>query len=145
MNNLLFLGQTLFFDSLILSSVSWIIKRKIPIMQFIPALGISLAVTFILFLLDSILILAVPLLMVKIAFDPPTLKGYGIALAYFYTFFAFLSGVMHTLRYLVNFDLMHLSWILLFGVTIAVGVAVVFMAKSRFLRKVYTLGELNIM
>ena len=141
MDILLFLGQSLFYDALILSSVSWIIKRKIPLPQFITAVGISLIASFIAFLISPIFLLAVPILTVRIAFAPQTLKGYAIVALYFYTFSAFLSGVLHILRYFVSFDQLPLVWFLVFIVLIAIIVAMFFMLKSRFLKKVYTLGE----
>ena len=141
MEILLFLGQSLFYDALILSCVSWIIKKKIPIHRFVTAIGVSLIASLIIFLIAPIFIMLIPILTVRIAFVPKTLKGYGIAVLYFYTLSAFLSGILHILRYFVNFDNMHLGWFLVFIVLIAIVVAVIFMLKSRFLKKVYMLGE----
>lgn len=141
MDILLFLGQSLFYDALILSSVSWIIKKKIPILRFLSTLGVSLVASLITFLMAPIFLLIVPVLMVKIAFAPQTLKGYGVAVLYFYTFSAFLSGIVHILRYFINFDDMPTGWFLVFAVLIAVMVAVFFMLKAQLLKKVYLLGE----
>jgi len=141
MDILLFLGQSLFYDALILSSVSWIIKKKIPKIQFACAIGASLVASLIVFLMAPILLLVVPILTVRIAFAPQTLKGYGVTTLYFYTLSAFLSGVLHILRYFVSFDHLHIGWFLFFIVVIAVVVAMFFMLKSRFLKQVYTLGE----
>ena len=143
MDILLFLGQSLFYDALILSSVSWIIKRKIPVIQFITAIGASLITSFIAFLVAPIFLIAVPILTVKIAFAPQTLKRYGISILYFYALSAFLSGIMHIIRYFVNFDQMHIGWFLIFVLLLAGIVAVIFMLKSQFLKKVYMLGELE--
>jgi len=141
MDILLFLGQSLFYDALILSSVSWIIKKKIPILQFITAISASLIASLIVFLVAPIFLMAVPILTVRIAFAPQTLKGYGVSMLYFYALSAFLSGILHILRYFINFDHMHIGWFLVLAVLIASVVAVVFMLKARFLKKVYTLSE----
>ena len=143
MDILLFLGQSLFYDALILSSVSWVIKKKVPITRFVTAIGASLIASFIIFLVAPVFLLLVPVLIVKIAFVPQTLKGYGVAVLYFYTFSAFLSGVLHILRYFINFDDMPMGWFLVFTVLIAVVIAVFFMFKSQFLKNVYTLGDLE--
>jgi len=139
--DILLFGQSIFYDALILSSVSWIIKKKIPINQFVIAIGASFITSLIAFLLAPIFLLAVPILIVKIAFAPQTLKGYGVAVLYFYTLAAFLSGVSHILRYFINLDNMHIGWFLVLGLLMAIFVAMFFMLKSRFLKKVYTLGE----
>ena len=141
MDILLFLGQSLFYDALILSSVSWIIKKKIPLLQFITVICASLIISFIAFLIAPIFLIVVPFLTVRIAFAPQTLKRYGISVLYFYTLSAFLSGILHILRYFVNFDQMHIGWFLISIVLIAGVVAVFFMLKSQFLKKVYMLGE----
>ena len=141
MDILLFLGQSLFYDALILSSVSWIIKKKIPIPKFVAAVGASLVVSLIVFLVAPIILLIVPLLTVRIAFAPQSLKGYGVSILYFYTLSAFLSGVLHILRYFMNFDSMRIGWFLFFALLMAVVVAMFFMLKARVLKKVYTLSE----
>jgi hypothetical protein len=141
MEILLFLGQSLFYDALILSSVSWIIKKKIPVPKFILAIGVSLITSLIIFLIAPIFLFVIPILTVRIAFAPQTLKAYGVSILYFYVLSAFLSGVLHILRYFVSFDQLHVGWFLAFVVLIATVVAVFFMLKSRFLKKVYTLGE----
>lgn len=141
MDIFLFLGQSLFYDALILSSVSYLIKKKVPMLQFLAAIGAGLIMSFITFLIAPIFLLGVPVLIVKIAFAPQTLKGYGVAVLYFYTFSAFLSGVMHILRYFINFDYLPIGWFLIFMVSIAVVIAVTFVLKSQFFKKVYTLGE----
>jgi len=143
MDILLFLGQSLFYDGLILSSVSFLIKKKIPIHKFITAIGVNLIVSLIFFLIAPIFLIVVPILTIRIAFAPQTLKGYGISILYFYALSAFLSGILHILRYFMNFDNLHLGWFLIFGVLIAIIVAVCFIFKSQFLKKVYTLGELE--
>ena len=141
MEILLFLGQSLFYDALILSCVSWLIKKKIPIHRFMSAIGVGLIASLIAFLIAPIFLMVVPILTVRIAITPQTLKGYGVSVLYFYTLSAFLSGVLHILRYFMNFDNMHVGWFLAVTVLIAVVVAIVFMLKSRFLKKVYMLGE----
>ena len=141
MDILLFLIQTIFYDALILSSVSWVLKKRIPISQFGLAISASLVVSLLVFLIFPILIFLVPLFTVRIAFSPQTAKQYGLATIYFYVMSALLSGVQHILRYFVNFDLMSVGWFLVVAVIIGIGVAMVFMLKSQFLQKVYTLGE----
>jgi len=141
MDVFMFLIQTIFYDALILSSVSVVLKKRIPMSQFGLAVSASLVASLLIFLVAPIFIFLVPLLTVRIAFSPQTAKQYGLATIYFYMLSAFLSGIQHMLRYFVNFDLMSSGWFLLFGVFIAVAVAMVFMAKSRFIKKVYTLGE----
>lgn len=143
MDILLFLGQSLFYDALILSCVSFLIKKKIPPHKFIGAIGANLIVSFIIFLIAPIFLIIVPLLTVRIAFAPQTLKGYGLSSLYFYSLSAFLSGILHILRYFMNFDDLHLIWFLMLGVLIATIVGVCFIFKSQFLKRVYTLGELE--
>jgi len=124
-----------------LSSVSWIIKKKIPPNRFVIAIGVSFVTSLIAFLAAPIFLFVIPVLIVRIAFAPQTLKGYGVTVLYFYTLGVFLSGIQHILRYFMNFDNMHIGWFLFFALLVAVAVAMVFMLKSRFLKKVYTLGE----
>jgi len=139
--DILLFGQSIFYDALILSSVSWIIKKKIPVNQFAIAIGASFITSLIAFLWAPIFLLVVPILIVRIAFAPQTLKGYGVIILYFYTLAAFLSGIQHILRYFVNFDNMHIGGFLFFVLLLAVAAAMFFMLKTRFLKKVYTLGE----
>jgi len=141
MNIILFLIQTIFYDALILSSVSVVLKKRIPISQFGLAISASLVASLIIFLVAPIFIFLIPLLTIRIAFSPQTAKQYGLAAIYFYMMSAFLSGIQHTLRYFVNFDFMSIGWFLVVAVVIGIGVAMVFMFKSQFLQKVYTLGE----
>jgi len=141
MEILLFLGQSLFYDALILSSVSWVIKKRIPALKFLIAIGASLTVSFLIFLTVPLLLIFVPLLTVRIAFSPQTLKGYGVAVLYFYALSAFLSGILHILRYFMEIDRMPIGWFLAFSLIIAVVIAISFMVKSRFFKKVYTLSE----
>ncbi|MCL1990629.1 MAG: sigma-E processing peptidase SpoIIGA [Defluviitaleaceae bacterium] len=141
MEMLLFLGQSLFYDALILSSVSWVVKKKIPVLIFLTAVGVSFIVSLILFLTVPLFLMVVPLLTVSIAFWPQTLKGYGIITLYFYALSAFLSGILHILRYFMELDRMPIGWFLVFGCVIAVISTVSFMLKSRFFKKVYTLSE----
>ena len=141
MEIILFLGQSLFYDALILSSVSWVVKKKIPIPQFITAICVSLIISFIIFLTIPLFLMIVPILTVRIAFSPQTLKSYGVTLLYFYALSAFLSGVLHILRYFVSLENMHVGWFLVVALFIAVMIAVLFMLKMRFFKKVYTLSE----
>jgi len=141
MEILLFLGQSLFYDALILSSVSWVIKKRIPALKFLIAIIASLTISFILFLTIPLLLMVVPILTVRIAFAPQTLKRYGVAVLYFYALSAFLSGILHILRYFMEIDQMPIGWFLAFSLIIAVVIAATYMLKSRFFKKVYTLSE----
>jgi len=141
MDILFFLIQTVFYDALILSSVSVVLKKRIPMSQFGLAVSASLVASLVIFLVAPIFVFLVPLLTVRIAFSPQTVKQYGLATAYFYVLSATLSGMAHIIRYFVNFDLMNIWWFLIVGVIIAVTVGIVFILKSQFLQKVYTLGE----
>ena len=141
MEIILFLGQTIFYDALMLSSVSWIMKKRIPLVQFGIAISASLVASLLIFLTFPIFIFIVPFLTVRIAFSPQTLKQYGLGVAYFYIMSASLSGFLHMLRYFANFDLMNVGWFLLIGVIVAVGLAVLFMLKAKFIQKHYTLSE----
>jgi len=141
MDDILFFAQSLFYDALILSSVSFLIKKKIPVPQFIAAISASFFASLIAFLLAPILLPLVPILIVRIAFAPQTLKGYGVIILYFYTLTAFLSGISHILRYFISFNNMHIGWIILLGMLIAATSATFFVFKSRFFKKVYTLSE----
>lgn len=141
MEILLFLGQSLFYDALILSSVSWVIKKRVSVLKFLVAITASLSVSFILFLTVPLLLMFVPFLTVRIAFAPQILKRYGIAVLYFYAMSAFLSGILHILRYFMEIDRMPIGWFLVFSLIVAVVIAVSFMVKSRIFKKVYTLSE----
>lgn len=141
MEILLFLGQSLFFDALILSSVSWVIKKRIPMLRFLIAVVVSLSVSFILFLTVPLFLMVVPILTVRIAFGQETLKRYGIAVLYFYALSAFLSGILHILRYFMELDQMPIGWFLVVTMVVAGLIAISFMFKSRFFKKVYTLSE----
>ena len=141
MEIILFIGQTIFYDALILSSVSYIIKRRIQLPQFGIAVISSLLASLIIFLTVPIFIFIVPFLTVRIAFSPQTMKQYGLAVTYFYVMSASLSGVVHVLRYFANFDLMNVGLFLLVGVLIAVAAAVLFIMKAQFVQHTYTLSE----
>lgn len=141
MEIILFLGQSLFYDALILSSVSWIIKKRVLALKFLIAIVVSLTVSLLIFLTVPILLMVVPFLTVKIAFSSLSLKGYIMAVLYFYALSAFLSGILHILRYFMELDKMPIGWFLVFALVITVVAAVTFMLKSRFFKKVYTLSE----
>jgi len=138
---ILFFGQNLFYDSLILGCLSFIVKKKIPTYRFVMAICVSLVASLVAFLSAPFFLLIVPLLTIRIALKPLTLKGYAISALYFYTLSAFLSGVLHILRYFVNFDNLNLGWFLLISALIAISLGVIFMLQSKFLKKVYMLGE----
>jgi len=141
MEILLFLGQSLFYDALILSSVGWVIKKRIPMFRFLIAIIVSLSVSFILFLTVPLFLMIVPFLTVRIAFGPQNLKKYGVTVLYFYALSAFLSGVLHILRYFMELDRMPIGWFLVFSLVVALLIAISFMMKSRFFKKVYALSE----
>lgn len=141
MEILLFLLQTIFYDALILSSVSWVIKKRISFSQFGLAVSASLALSLIIFLVTPLFIFLVPLLTVRIAFSPQTVKQYGLATIYFYLLSAFLSGFLHMLRYFIDFNAMSIGIFLIIGMLFAVMLAVIFMVKTRFIKKVYILSE----
>lgn len=141
MEILFFLLQTIFYDALILSSVSVVLRKRISFSQFGLAVSASLVASLLIFLVAPIFIFLVPLLTVRIAFSPQTLKQYGLAAIYFYLLSTLLSGIQHTLRYFINFDIMSIGGFL--GIAALIGIigAMVFIAKSRFIKKVYTLDE----
>lgn len=141
MDSLYFLGQSLFYDALILSSVSWLLKQKLTITRFTLAIAISLITSLLLYLTVPFLIFIVPFITIRIAFSPQPLKQYSLSIVYFYGMTAFLSGILHMLRYFVNFDLLNTFTFLLLGVIIAITLAVTFLLKFQFVKEVYTLGE----
>lgn len=141
MEIILFLGQSLFYDGLILSSVSYLTKKKIPVGKFIAAIVASLMTSLLIFLTVPLLLLVVPILTVKIAFSKQTLKQYGLTLLYFYGLSAFLSGILHILRYFVSLDSMHVGWFLLTTAVLAILIAMAFIVKSRFFKQIYTLRD----
>lgn len=143
MDILLFLVQSFFYDALILSAVAWIMKKKVPAHQFLAALFLSVVVSFVAFIMAPIFLFIVPVLTVKIAFAPQTLKGYGVSVIYFYTLSAFLSGVFHILRYFINFDTMTILGYLATGAILALILTIAFMLKSYFLKRQHILGELE--
>ena len=100
----LFLLQSLLYDSFILSGVSWLLKKRIPLRRFLLAIIASqiLSVTF--FFLARPLILFIPILTVYVAFGRDEKKRYGMALMFFYIISACLSGAIHILMYIVRFD-----------------------------------------
>lgn len=141
MDILYFLGQSLFYDGLILSSVSWVVKQKIPLSRYALALFGNLVISFTLFLTFPIALLLVPIVTVKLAFAPQNLKTFGIRLAHFYVLSACLSGVLHILRYFVNLEQFGLIPFLVIGGLLAVGISIGFMLKTKFLKRAYTLSE----
>jgi len=141
MDILLFLGQSLFYDSLILSSVSFIVKKKIPALKYAVAVGVSLFASLLLFLTVPILLVFVPILTIKIAFSPRNIKDLGVNLAYFYTFSAVLSGALHMLRYFVNFEYLAVVSFLFVAIIIATVISVIFMTKAKFLKKTQRLND----
>ena len=143
MDILLFLIQSFFYDALILAAVAWIMKKKIPTFQFISALLLSVVISFAAFVMAPIFLFIVPLLTVKIAFTPSNLKSYAISIVYFYTLSAFLSGILHMLRYFINFDTMSIGGYISIGLVLALVLAITFMLKSYFLKRQYVLGELE--
>jgi sigma-E processing peptidase SpoIIGA len=143
MDILLFLVQSFFYDALILSAVAWIIKKKVPAFQFITALFLSVVISFAAFISAPIFLFIVPVLTVKIAFAPQSLKGYAVSIIYFYTLSAFLSGILHILRYFINFDTMTIGGYLAIGVALALILTIAFMLKSYFLKRQHILGELE--
>jgi len=140
---LLFLIQSFFYDALILAAVAWIMKKKIPVVQFITALLVSVLISFVAFVIAPLFLVLVPILTIRIAFAPQRFKGYAIAVAYFYTLSACLSGVWHILRYFVNFETLTISGFFAIGFGISLIVAVVFMLKSYFLKRHHVLGDLE--
>lgn len=143
MDILLFLVQSFFYDALILSAVAWIIKRKVPAFQFMAALFLSVVFSFAAFIIAPLFLFIVPVLTIKIAFSPQNLKGYAVSILYFYTLSAFLSGILHMLRYFINFDTMTLFGYLTLGAMLALVLTIVFMLKSYFLKRQHLLGELE--
>jgi len=143
MDILFFLVQSFFYDALILSAVAWIIKKKIPALQLVIALFLSVVLSFFAFIIAPIFLFIVPFLTIKIAFAPQHLKGYAVAVIYFYTLSAFLSGVLHILRYFINFNTMTIFGYLAIGATLALVITIGFMLKSYFLRRQHILGELE--
>ena len=143
MEILLFLVQSFFYDGLILSAVAWITKKKVPAFNYIMALLLSVLISFIAFIYAPIFLFVIPVLIVKIAFAPQTLKGYALLIVYFYILSAFLSGALHMLRYFINFDTLSLVGYLSIGFVLALGITIAFMLKSYFLRRQHTLGELE--
>lgn len=143
MDILIFLAQSFFYDALILSAVAWIIKKKVPVSRYLTALFLSVVISFAAFIMAPIFLFIVPVLTIKIAFAPQSLKGYGISIVYFYSLSAFLSGILHTLRYFINFDTMRIGGYLAVGGTLALTLTIVFMLKSYFLKRQHILGELE--
>jgi len=141
MELLLFLGQTVFYDAIILSSVSWIVKISIPISKFITAILLNVFLSLLFYLTFEWLIFFVPFVTIYVAFSSVKLKQYCINVIYFYAMTAFLSGVIHIMRYFVNFDGLALGVFLILSVVLFICIAVVFMLKTRFLNKVHTLSE----
>ena len=143
MDMLIFLIQSFFYDGLILSAVAWVMKKKISLSKFVIALLISVAISFFMFITVPILLFIVPFLTIKIAFKPQILKHYGLAVIYFYTFSAFLSGVLHILRYFISFDTLSIGGYLGIGAVLTLSLVVIFMLKLSFLKRHYMLGELE--
>jgi len=139
----LFLLQSLFYDALILSSVAWIVKKDVKLPRFLLALGFSLLASFISFLYVPILLLFIPLVIVKLAFEERRLKKYIIQVVYFYTLSALASGFVHILGYFIRFTgLSLMGYILVMGLLVLM-IAIGYMLKSHFLQRQYVLGELE--
>ena len=139
----LFLLQSLFYDALILSSVAWVVKKDVKWSRFLLALGFSLLASLISFLYAPLLLVFLPFVILKIAFEERRLKQYIVQVIYFYTLSALASGVVHMLGYFIPFTGLSLMGYLLAISSLVFMVAVGWMLNNRFLQRQYVLGELE--
>ena len=138
---LLFVVQSLLYDSLVLNAVFLLIDKKPSFLRMLFALSVSLLVGGFAFLHVQFMLPLVPLLVVKLAFGCQSKRQYLKGIVYFYVLSSVLSGIMHMLRYFVRFDFS--SVLLYVGVSVLIGfvVVLVYVVKMRYLASVSALSK----
>ena len=117
----LFILQNLLYEYLILSGVAVLIDEKLRFRYLICGLVLSLFLSMLTFAYFPNLLIFIPLLTLKIVFANSHQKKYLKSVVYFYCLSMFLSGLVHTLAYFVDFARGLLPYLLIAGALAVVG------------------------